>query len=320
MKRIGVLTSGGDAPGMNACVRAVVRTGAYYGMEVFGIERGYDGLIAGDIDEIGPRDVSDTIQRGGTILKTARSTAFLEKEGFERAIAMLGNFKIEGLVVIGGNGSLSGAVDLKKAGVAVIGLPGTIDNDLPFTDYTIGFDTAVNTALSAISNVRDTSNAHERTTIIDVMGRECGDIAIYAGITGGAEIILVPEEPVDLDDVCRQLVESRNKGKSSSIIVKAEGVDIDSNALDEEITKRTGLDVKVVVLGYIQRGGSPTAQDRLLASLVGHKAAALLHEGISGKTVGVRGGEVVVDDIEKAMKMKRRPRRDLIEMARTLAF
>ncbi|MDR3305944.1 MAG: 6-phosphofructokinase, partial [Clostridiales Family XIII bacterium] len=255
MKRIGVLTSGGDAPGMNACVRAVVRTAAYHNMEIFGIERGYDGLIAGDIEELGPRDVSDIVQRGGTVLKTARSSAFLTEEGFARALSMLHSFKLEGLIVIGGNGSLQGAVDLKKAGFPVVGLPGTIDNDLPFTDFTIGFDTAVNTALSAISNIRDTSNAHERTTIIDVMGRECGDIAVYAAITGGAEIVLIPEIPVDLDDVCRTLIESRNRGKSSSIIVKAEGVDIDSDALDEEITKRTGLDVKVVVLGYIQRGG-----------------------------------------------------------------
>ncbi|MDR1796174.1 MAG: 6-phosphofructokinase [Clostridiales Family XIII bacterium] len=320
MKKIGVLTSGGDAPGMNACVRAVVRTGAYLDMEVFGIERGYDGLIAGDIEQLGPRDVSDTIQRGGTILKTARSEAFLTKEGFDRAVAMMKNFKLEGLVVIGGNGSLSGAVDLKKAGVHVIGLPGTIDNDLPFSDFTIGFDTAVNTALSAISNVRDTSQAHERTTIIEVMGRECGDIAIYAGITGGAEIILVPEVPVDLDDVCRQLIESRNKGKGSSIIVKAEGVDIDSNILDEEITKRTGLDVKVAILGYIQRGGSPTAQDRLLASIVGNEAVKLLHKGVSGKAIGMQGGQIAVHDIEKALKLKKRSVEDLIDLARTLAM
>jgi 6-phosphofructokinase 1 len=320
MKRIGVLTSGGDAPGMNACVRAVVRTGAFFDMEVFGIERGFNGLIAGDIEQFGPRDVSDTIQRGGTILKTARSEAFLTEDGFGMAVNMMRNFKLEGLVVIGGNGSLSGALDLKNAGIAVIGLPGTIDNDLPFTDFTIGFDTAVNTALSAISNVRDTSSAHERTTIIDVMGRDCGDIAIYAGITGGAEIILIPEVPVDLDDVCRTIIESRNKGKSSNIIVKAEGVDIDSNLLDEEITKRTGVDVKVVVLGYIQRGGSPTAQDRLLASILGSKAVELLKDDVSGKAIGMQGGNIAVHDLAKALKLKPKPVGELIELAKMLAM
>jgi 6-phosphofructokinase 1 len=320
MKRIGVLTSGGDAPGMNACIRACVRTASYLDMEIFGIERGYDGLIAGEFRQLGPRDVSDTIQRGGTLLKTARSTDFQTEEGFARALSMLQNFKIEGLIVIGGNGSLTGAIDLKKAGVHVIGLPGTIDNDLPFTDFTIGFDTAVNTALWAITNVRDTSNAHERVTIVDVMGRECGDIAIYAGITGGAEIVLVPEIPIDLDDVCRSLIESRNRGKMSSIIVKAEGVDIDSNALDEEITKRTGLDVKVVVLGYIQRGGAPTAADRLLASILGSKAVELLRDDISGVAVGQVGGHVVWPALEEALNMEKARISELDNLAKMLAI
>ncbi|MDR0875538.1 MAG: 6-phosphofructokinase [Clostridiales Family XIII bacterium] len=320
MKRIGVLTSGGDAPGMNACIRACVRTAHFLDMEIFGIERGYDGLIAGDIRQLGPRDVSDTIQRGGTMLKTARSSDFQTEEGFARALAMMGNFKLEGLIVIGGNGSLTGATDLKKAGIRVVGLPGTIDNDLPFTDYTIGFDTAVNTALWAISNVRDTSNAHERVTIVDVMGRECGDIAIYAAITGGAEIVLVPEIPIDLDDVCRSLIESRNRGKTSSIIVKAEGVDIDSNVLDEEITKRTGLDVKVVVLGYIQRGGSPTAADRLLASTLGSKAVELLHDDISGVAVGSVGGSIIWSELEEAMSMKKASVCELDNLAKMLAI
>ncbi|MDR3363757.1 MAG: 6-phosphofructokinase [Clostridiales Family XIII bacterium] len=320
MKRIGVLTSGGDAPGMNACVRAVVRMGAYKGFEVFGIERGYDGLIAGDIKQLGPRDVSGTIQRGGTFLRTARSEAFQTKDGFRRAVDMLENFKIEGLVVIGGNGSLTGALGLKKAGVKVVGLPGTIDNDLAYTDYTIGFDTAVNTALYAISNVRDTSAAHERVTIIEVMGRECGDIAVYSGLTGGAEIILVPEEPVDLGEICRTLIESRNKGKASSIIVKAEGVDIDSNTLDDEITKRTGLDVKVAILGYIQRGGTPTASDRMLASILGAKAVELLDEGISGVAVGTVGGDVVWPELGKALKMKKKTVAPLFDLAKILAL
>ena len=320
MKRIGVLTSGGDAPGMNACVRAVVRMGAYLGLEVFGVERGYDGLIAGDISQLGPRDVSDTIQRGGTFLRTARSEAFLTEEGFRRAIDMLESFRIDGLVVIGGNGSMSGALDLKKAGVKVVCIPGTIDNDMAYTDYAIGFDTAVNTALYAISNIRDTSAAHERVTIIEVMGRECGDIAIHSGLTGGAEIILVPEESVDIGEICRTLIESRNKGKKSSIIVKAEGVDIDPDVLDDEITRRTGLDVKVVILGYIQRGGTPTARDRMLASIFGAKAAELLKDDIHGVAVGIVDDKVICPELGTALQMKRRDDAPLYELAKILAL
>jgi len=320
MNRIGVLTSGGDAPGMNACIRAVVRMGTWLGLEVFGIERGYEGLIAGDIRQLGPRDVSDTIQRGGTFLRTARSEAFLSKEGFQRAIDMLDNFKIDGLIVIGGNGSLSGALDLSKAGVKTIGLPGTIDNDLAYTDSAIGFDTAVNTALYAISNIRDTSAAHERVTIIEVMGRECGDIAVYAGLTGGAEIILIPERPVDLSEVCRTLIESRNKGKTSSIIVKAEGVDIATKVLAEEITKRTGLDVKEVILGYIQRGGTPTAYDRMLASVLGAKAAELLKEGVHGVAVGMADGKTIWPELESALHMEKKGMVPMYDLAKILAL
>ena len=320
MKRIGVLTSGGDAPGMNACVRAIVRMGSYLEFEVFGIERGFDGLIAGDIFELGPRDVSDTIQRGGTFLKTARSEAFISEEGFQRALIMLETFKLDGLVVIGGNGSMAGALALSNAGVKVIFMPGSIDNDMAYTDYSIGFDTAVNTALYAISNIRDTSTSHERVTIIDVMGRECGDIAIHAGLTGGAEIILIPEEPVDLGNICRTLIESRNKGKRSSIIVKAEGVNIDSKDLDDEITKRTGLDVKVVVLGYIQRGGTPTAHDRMLASTLGAKAVELFKSDIYGVALGMVQGEIVWPDIGLALETKKRDVSSLYDLANILAL
>ena len=320
MKRIGVLTSGGDAPGMNACIRAIVRMGAYLELEVFGIERGYDGLIEGDIRELKPRDVSDIIQRGGTILGTARSDVFLTEKGFNRAIDMMGNFKLDGLAVIGGNGSLTGALALSKAGVKVVGLPGTIDNDTTFTDASIGFDTAVNTALQAISNIRDTSSAHGRVAIIEVMGRECGDIAVQAGLTGGAEIILVPEEPVDVSEVCRSLLESRKRGKKSSIIVKAEGVDIDSNELDDEITKRTGLDVKVVILGYLQRGGTPTAYDRLIASLLGAKAVQLLKDDIHGVALGIVKEEIVWPTLEEAVNAPRRNVSHLYDLARLLAL
>ena len=320
MNRIGVLTSGGDASGMNACVRAVARMGSYLELEVFGIERGYDGLIAGDIRELGPRDVSDMIQRGGTFLRTARSSAFLTEEGFQRAMDMLESFKIGGLAVIGGNGSMAGAFDLSKAGVKTVFLPASIDNDMAYTDRSIGFDTAVNTALHAISNIRDTSASHERVTIIEVMGRKCGDIAVYAGLTGGAEIILVPEKPVDLGEVCRILIESRNKGKRSSIIVMAEGVDIDPTDLDDEITKRTGLDVKVVILGYTQRGGSPTANDRMIASVLGAKAAELLKNDKHGVALGIVRGEIVCTELGQALEAKRESALDPYGLARILAL
>jgi len=320
MKRIGVLTSGGDSPGMNACIRAVVRMGAYHELEVFGIEHGYDGLIAGEIRKLGPRDVSDMIQRGGTFLKTARSKAFRTEEGFQRALDMLDNFKIDGLIVVGGNGSMAGAYDLAKAGVKIAFLPGSIDNDMAFTDFAIGFDTAVNTALFAISNTRDTSASHERVTIIEVMGRECGDIAVYAGLTGGAEIILIPEKPVDLGEICRTLIESRNKGKGSNIIVMAEGVDISPTELDHELDKRTGLDVKTVILGYLQRGGSPTSRDRLLASILGAKAVELLKDGVHGVALGMVNGEPVWPELGAALKAEKRDITPLFDLANTLAL
>jgi 6-phosphofructokinase 1 len=303
MKRIAVLTSGGDSPGMNAAVRAIVRSALYEGMEVFGVERGYEGLIAGEINKMDRRSVSGVIQRGGTILKTARSETFLTDEGFRMALNMLLSFQIEGLIVIGGNGSLRGAAALMDAGVNVIGLPGTIDNDLPFTDFTIGFDTAVNTVLSAIGNVRDTSASHDRTTVIEVMGAKCGDIAVYAGITGGAEIVLIPERPVDLNEICRALIGNKNKGKSSSIILKAEGVAVSTEALAREIAARTGLEVKMVILGYIQRGGAPTASDRMIASRLGYEAVQQLKSDVAGKAIGIVGGQVRSFDLKEALQM-----------------
>jgi len=320
MNRIGILTSGGDAPGMNACVRAIARMGSYLEIEVMGIDRGFDGLIAGEIHELGPRDVSDIIQRGGTVLRTARSKSFRTEEGFQRAIDMLGNFKIEGLVVIGGNGSMAGALELSRSGAKVVFLPSSIDNDMAYTDFSIGFDTAVNTALYAISNIRDTSAAHERVTIIEVMGRECGDIAIHAGLTGGAEIILVPEKQIDISEICRSLIESRNKGKKSSIIIIAEGVGLDPMELDDEITKRTGLDVKTVILGYIQRGGTPTAYDRMLASVFGARAAELLKEDRHGVALGMVDGKVVSPEIEEALNTKKGDVSPLYDLAALLAL
>ncbi|MDR3073065.1 MAG: 6-phosphofructokinase [Clostridiales Family XIII bacterium] len=305
MKRIGVLTSGGDAPGMNAAIRAIVRTAIYMDMEIFGIERGFNGLIDGDISQMNRRDVGDIVHRGGTILKTARSESFLTDQGFARAINILESFRIEGLIVIGGNGSLSGALKLAKAGVKVIGIPGTIDNDLGYTDYTIGFDTAVNTALSAIGNIRDTSHSHDRTTIVEVMGRHCGDIAICTAIGGGAEIALIPEQPFDIDEVCRKLIEAKHRGKMSSIIIKAEGANIASQTLADLIIERTGVDAKVVILGYIQRGGSPTVRDRILASTLGFEAVKLLKNDIFNRAVGVTGDQVIHLELEEALAVEK---------------
>lgn len=320
MKRIGVLTSGGDAPGMNAAIRAVVRTGIYNKMEVYGVKRGYEGLIDGDITEMSIDAVSDIIQRGGTILQTARSERFQTPEGFKRALDMIQNFELEGLVVIGGDGSLRGGLEVSLAGIPIMGLPGTIDNDLSYTDFTLGFDTAVNTALNAISNIRDTSSSHGRTTVVEVMGRHCGDIALYAGLAGGAETVLIPEEEVDIHSVCRNLIQRRNRGKLHSIIIRAEGVQMTSDELANVIQERTGLEAKVVVLGYIQRGGSPTARDRILASMMGYRAVQLLLEDSRSKAIGIKGSEIVDIDLEKALNMERLVDYSTVRLAEMLSI
>lgn len=321
MKRIAVLTSGGDAPGMNAAIRAVVRSALYHGMEVYGIQRGYEGLINGEIKEMTASSVSDIMQRGGTFLKTARSKRFMTPEGFQRALDMLRNFEIEGVVVIGGDGSFRGGLELTKAGITVMGLPGTIDNDLAYTDYTIGFDTAVNTVLAAIGNIRDTSSSHERTTVIEVMGRHCGDIALYAGLTGGAESILIPEIPVDMNKICRTLIQGKNRGKMHNIILRAEGVDMCTDDLARTIEERTGMETKIVVLGYIQRGGSPTARDRMLASITGNKAVELLlQDGMTSKAVGIKGDSVVYYDLEEALNLTRTQDKPLMELSEILSM
>lgn len=304
MARIGVLTSGGDSPGMNAAVRAIVRFGIDRGMEVYGISRGYEGLIDGEIEKMERRSVGDILQRGGTILKTARSKRFMTEEGQERAVRNLETFRIDALVVIGGNGSYAGALELSKRGAPVICLPGTIDNDLGYTDYTIGFDTAVNTVLDAITRIRDTSSAHERTTVIEVMGRHCGDIAIYSGLAGGAEYVLIPEVEPDLNDISLKILEGVNKGRLHSIIINAEGSMYPSDVLVENLSERTGREVKLVVLSYLQRGGSPTLQDRLLATECGAKAVELIDNGIYNKAIGTVGGEIMGFDLEEALKQE----------------
>ena len=320
MKRIGVLTSGGDSPGMNAAIRGVVRSALYYEMEVYGISKGFNGLIDGDIEKMSISSVSDILQRGGTVLRTARSERFLTPEGKEKAKTMLENFSIEALVVIGGDGSLTGGLHLSQMGVNVMGLPGTIDNDLAYTDFTIGFDTAVNTVLSAISNIRDTSSSHERSTVIEVMGRHCGDIALYAGLGGGAECILIPEEPVDINAVCRKIIQGRNRGKLHSIILAAEGIDMSSQELSDLIHQRTGVESKIVVLSYIQRGGSPTARDRLLASRMAYKAVELIRGGSESRAIGIVGGEIVDFALEDALKMERKYDRSLMDLSDILSI
>lgn len=306
MKRIAVLTSGGDAPGMNAAIRAVVRYGIYHGMEVYGVKRGYEGLIEGDFERLYRRSVGDILQRGGTILKTARSEKFRTEEGMAEAYANLEKLKIENLVVIGGDGTFTGAkIFSEKFGMSVIGIPGTIDNDLAYTDNTIGFDTAINTVLDGITRIRDTSSSHERVTIIEVMGRRCGDIALYAGITGGAETVLLPELDNDIDAMCEKVLTGVREGKLHDIIIKAEGVPVDSQELVKILEEKTGRDVKLVVLSYLQRGGSPSFRDRLLATACGARAIELIKQGTNNRVIGDRYGELFDMDISEALQAKR---------------
>lgn len=317
--KIGVLTSGGDAPGMNAAIRAVVRCGIDAGFEVYGIKRGYEGLLDGEIERMSLSSVGDILHRGGTILKTARSERFSTEEGVKRSKVILGTFGIDALIVIGGDGSMRGALELSKLGVNVMCLPGTIDNDLAYTDYTIGFDTAVNTVLDAISKVRDTSSAHERNTIIEVMGRHCGDIALYAGVGGGAEAVLIPEVEADVNRVCRKILQGAGRGKLNSIIINAEGSGVSSDELAKEIAELTGRETRIVVLSYLQRGGVPTLDDRLLASRCGAKAIELIASGIKNKAIGTVNGKIQAFEIEGALAEKPEFDHELYELIDVLS-
>lgn len=320
MNTIGVLTSGGDAPGMNAAIRAVVRTGVYYGMKVMGIHRGYNGLIRGEIEEMSVSSVGDIVHRGGTVLHTARCEEFKTPEGQRKGISQLKRLGIEGLVVIGGDGSFRGAQALSRQGTPTVGLPGTIDNDINCTEYTIGFDTAVNTVLDAINKIRDTMASHERANIIEVMGRQCGDIALYAGIGGGAEHILVPEKPIDLDDVIDRIIEGKKRGKNSHIVLLAEGMDITAQQVQRVIEERAGVETRSTVLGHIQRGGNPSAFDRVLASRMGSRAVELLKDNIGNRIVSIRSNKIVDDDIEDALSMPPRFDDDLYQLSRVLSI
>lgn len=291
MKKIAVLTSGGDAPGMNAAIRAVVRKSIYHGLEIYGVRRGFAGLINREAAPMQLGSVADIIHRGGTILHTARSPEFLTPEGQEKAVKFLKDEKIEGLIIIGGDGSFKGAKVLGEAGFLAVGVPATIDNDIPCTDFCIGFDTTVNTVTDAINKVRDTATSHERTHVIEVMGRNAGYIALAAGLAGGAESIIIPEVPFDMAEVCRRLMRGVQRGKLHSIILVAEGAASAMHVADE-IKKITQQEVRVAILGHLQRGGTPTAFDRILASRMGAKAVDLLLEGKGNYLVGYFKGEI----------------------------
>ena len=320
IRTIGILTSGGDAPGMNAAIRAVTRTALSKGLKVRGIRRGYHGLLKEEIIDLSARDVSDTIQRGGTILQTARCQAMRTEEGQQKAAAICKKYGIDGLVVIGGDGSCAGAQKLSHLGVNTIGLPGTIDLDIACTDYTIGFDTAVNTAMEAIDKVRDTSTSHERCSIIEVMGRDAGYLALWCGIANGAERILMPEEKdYNEEALISDIMENKKRGKKNYIIINAEGVG-DSINMAKRIEEATGIETRATILGHMQRGGSPTCKDRVYASTMGAMAVELLCSGKTNRVVGYKNGRFVDYDIEEALSMKKEIPAHQYEIAKVLAI
>lgn len=320
MRRIGIVTSGGDAPGMNAAIRAVARIAYSKNLEVLGFERGWEGLMTNTFIPVTPRSVSGIIQLGGTILHTSRSPQFKKKEGIRKAANNLAMNKIDGLAVIGGDGSFKGALELsKETSSLMVGVPATIDNDVFGTDETIGFDTAVNTAVAEIDRIRDTAISHERVFIVEVMGRTRGFLASTVGLTVGAEIILVPEAKTEKERIVKRLAENSAKGKRSGIIVAAEGIG-DTRKLGREIEKSTGTEVRVSVLGYAQRGGSPTARSRLLASLFANEAVNLLSEGRENRVVGLQKGEVTSTELEKSCENEKPLDLSLLRLADALSI
>ena len=320
IRTIGILTSGGDAPGMNAAIRAVTRTALSKGIKVRGIRRGFHGLLREEIIDLSAGDVSDTIQRGGTILQTARCKAMRTEEGQQKAAAICKKYGIDGLVVIGGDGSFAGAQKLSQLGVNTIGLPATIDLDIACTDYTIGFDTAVNTAMEAIDKVRDTSTSHERCSIIEVMGRDAGYLALWCGIANGAEKILLPEEnSYNEEALIEDILKNKKRGKKNYIIINAEGVG-DSMNLAKKIEEATGIETRATILGHMQRGGSPTCKDRVYASTMGSIAVDLLVAGKTNRVVGYKGGVFLDFSIEEALSMKKQISEKQYEIANILAL
>lgn len=319
MKKIGVLTSGGDAPGMNAAIRAVVRKGIYHNLSVYGIKGGFSGLMHGDIHELELGSVGDIIHRGGTILYSARCNEFKTHEGQKRGLEQMAHYGLDGLVVIGGDGSYRGASALTKRGFPCVSIPGTIDNDISGTEITIGFDTAINTVVEAIDKIRDTATSHERTFIIEVMGRDSGDIALWSGLAAGAETILIPEEDFQLNDIVERLKKGQERGKKHSIIVVAEGA-CSGVEIAAQLTKATKLETRTSVLGHIQRGGSPTVFDRVLASKFGARAVELLLEGKSGRAVGIMNNKLVDYEISKAFVKEEAYDKNLSNLSKILSI
>jgi|SRR5690625_161512 len=319
MKKIGVLTSGGDAPGMNAAVRAVVRKAIYHEVEVFGIKNGFQGLIDGNITPMEIGYVGGIIQRGGTILFSARCEEFKTDAGQEKAIKQLEGHGIEGLIVIGGDGSFQGAQALSSKGFPCICVPATIDNDIAGTDFTIGFDTALNTIIEAIDKIRDTATSHERTYVIEVMGRDAGDLALWSGLADGAETILIPEQQQDFDEVIQRLKRGHERGKKHSIIILAEGVG-DGFAYGSKIQKATDYETRVTVLGHIQRGGSPSAYDRVLASRLGARAVDALLDGDDGKMIAIENNRLVLCEMDHVIKKKHELNMDLYQLSKELSI
>ena len=314
-KTIAVLTSGGDAPGMNAAIRAVVRAGIANNMRVIGVRRGYNGLLENDVIDMDLRSVSDIIHKGGTLLYTARSEEYNSSEGVKKAAEFCRGLGISGLVVIGGDGSFRGARELSAEGIQVVGIPGTIDNDIACTEYTIGFDTAMNTAMEMVDKIRDTAQSHNRCSLVEVMGRRCGDVALKTGIAVGATAILVPEVPFNFErDVIAKMLKTQKTGKKHFIIIVAEGVG-GIDYFTRRIQEATGIEARGTVLGHVQRGGSPTLRDRVMASNMGHRAVECLRDGIGNRIIAVQNGKVIDLDINEALNMKKTIDRDLYNVA-----
>ena len=319
-KSIAVLTSGGDAPGMNAAVRAVVRAGINKGMRVYGVYRGYNGLLNGDVQEMNLRSVSDIIGFGGTMLYTARSEEFATPAGIKKAADFCRSIDVSGVVVIGGDGSFKGARALTNAGINCIGIPGTIDNDIACSEYTVGFDTAMNTALQMVDRIRDTAQSHDRCSIVEVMGRRCGDIALQTGSATGATAILVPEIPYNIErDVIQRIVNTQKTGKKHFIIVVAEGVGKVAE-LANYIENRLGIETRATILGHVQRGGSPTLRDRVVASEMGFRAVELLEKNLGNRVVAMKDGKIIDLDINEALDMQRVFDEDLYKIAMTISI
>lgn len=319
VKKIGVLTSGGDAPGMNAAVRAVVRSAISKGMEVYGIRRGYVGLINGDIIKMDERSVSNIIHTGGTVLYTARCPEFRTAEGVAKGKAKCDELGIEGLVVIGGDGSFRGAADLSAQGVRCIGVPGTIDNDIACTDYTIGFDTAMNTAMELVDKLRDTSQSHDRISVVEVMGRGAGHIAVNTGIACGATDIITKEVPYDINAIANLMLTKKAKGKQNFLVIVAESVG-HSQEIANILQEKTGIDARATILGHVQRGGSPTVRDRVEATRMGYYAVELLEQGIGNRVVGIKDSKIVDYDIQEALSMSKDYDQHLHHIAEEIAF